>query len=75
MLEYLWRGMLFNILGILICLNKKKYGWINLEHAKICLKYNVKDTVQYSILRERGAFRTVSNDGAFVKMFNAILWK
>ena len=38
------------------------------------MKYNVKDTVKYSIFK-RGTFRTVSNvqDGAFLKMFNMVL--
>ena len=77
--EYLWSRTFFDVLGFLICLNKNKYGWINLEHARICLQYNVKDTVKYSIFkidRERGTFRTVSNvqDGASVKMFNIVLW-
>ena len=73
--EYLWSRMFFNILGFLICLNKNKYGWINLENARICLKYNVKDTVKYSIFKRKSAFRTVSNneDGAFVKMFSMVL--
>ena len=26
---------------------KKKYNWISLEHAKICLKFIVKDTVKF----------------------------
>ena len=76
--EYLWSRMLFNILGFLICPNKNKYGWINLEHARIYLKYNVKDTLNIASLRERerGTFRTASNvqGGAFVKNFNMALW-
>ena len=35
-----------NMPELLICVNKTKYGWISLEHAWICLKYNVKDTVK-----------------------------
>ena len=27
-------------------LSKTKYGWISLEYAWICLKYNLKDTVK-----------------------------
>ena len=43
--EYLWSRM------FLICLEKNKYGWKNLEPGKISLKYNVKDTVKYSIFK------------------------
>ena len=38
--------MLLNMLGFLICLNKDKYSWISLEHARICMKYNVEDTAK-----------------------------
>ena len=46
MLEYCGSRMLLNMLGFLICLNKDKCSWISLEHARICMKYNVEDTAK-----------------------------
>ena len=60
--EYLWSRILFNILGFLICPNKNKYGWINLEHARIYLKYNVKDTLNIASLRERETEREAHSE-------------
>ena len=46
MLEYVWSRMFLTSIGFLksICVNKSKYGWISLEYAWICLKYNVRYT-------------------------------
>ena len=38
--------MSLNMPELLTCISKTKYGWISLEYAWICLKYNVKDTVK-----------------------------
>ena len=79
--EYGWSRIFLNILGFLIWFKKEKHGWISLAHASICLKYNVKDTYKKTIevrkhLQDRSAFRAISNvqDGAFVIMFNMVLW-
>ena len=74
--EYLWSRMFFNILGFLIYLNKNKYGWINLENARICLKYNVKNTVKYSIFKRKAyseLYQTTKMELLW-KMFNMVLW-
>ena len=65
--------MFLNVLDFLICLSKNEYGWINLEHARICLKYNVKDAVKSSIFK-REVHSELYQDGGFVKMFNMVLW-
>ena len=79
--EYGWSRIFLNILGFLIWFKKEKHGWISLAHASIYLKYNVKDTYKKTIevrkhLQDRSAFRAISNvqDGAFVIMFNMVLW-
>ena len=71
--EYLWSRMFLNILGFLICLNKNKDGWINLEHARICLKYNVKDTVKYSIFK-REAHSELYQTSKIDLLWKCLIW-
>ena len=44
--KYCRSRMILNRLGFRIYLNQNKYDWISLKHARICLKFNVKNTVK-----------------------------
>ena len=83
--EHGWSRTFLNKPGLLLCLNRTIYGWLSLEYAWVCLKYNAKKSYYRSMtpcykldsnLQNRGVFRTASNvqGWTLVKTFNMVLW-